>query len=425
VKRFYLRVTARSPLTIRAEQAEGSVKTTQAIPGATLLGSLAASHRILHPEQEERFTGLFLNEQVSFPYLYPAQFADANFHNRNLPVMPFPRTARTCKRFSGFRPLPDENTGDERHGVRDSLLDWAIFSLLNSEPSALPTLLSLFKTRDACAYKRGKDGGDTCRQAMDHIPGYYRRGDIGSQQRMRANVETRLQTRTGINREWGVVEERILYNREVFDDGMTFWGEVMLPDDVADPFKKFVEEATKEDVIRIGTGRTRGLGKVDIEVLPVLERKAGDFADKLHTFDAAIKREVQAAGVQHVAPFYFAITLQSPAILCDAFLRYQSTLDAAALPELLGLAAYTFQGIYQSVGTQRITGWNELWGTPRPTDYGIEMGSTFLFACKQQPGDDLIPALRALEETGIGRRRAEGFGRISISDPFHLEREQV
>ncbi len=37
--------------------------------------------------------------------------------------------------------------------------------------------------------------------------------DIDAQQRMKAKVETRLQTRTGINREWGVVEERILYNR--------------------------------------------------------------------------------------------------------------------------------------------------------------------------------------------------------------------
>lgn len=425
MKHFYLRVTARSPLTIRADHAEGGVKTTQAIPGTTLLGSLAASHRILHPKQEDIFTDFFLNELVTFPYLYPAHFGGENFQNRNLPVMPFPKTARTCKRFSGFRPLPNENTRDERHGVRDSLLDWAIFSLLNSEPSALPTLLSLFKTYDACTSKWGKNDGDTCGQAMEHIPGYYRRGDIDPQQRMQTKVATRLQTRTGINREWGVVEERILYNREVFEDGMTFWGEVMLPDDLANSFKEFVEEAAEEDVIRIGTGRTRGLGQVNIEFLSAPERKAGDFANKLHTFDAAIKQEMRAAGVQHVDPFYFAITLQSPTILCDAFLRYQRTLDATSLPELLGLTTYTFQGIYQSLGTQRITGWNELWGTPRPTEYAIEMGSTFLFACNQQPGEDFIAALRALEEAGLGRRRAEGFGRISISDPFHLEREQL
>ncbi len=55
MKHFYLRVTARSPLAIRSDHAEGGVKTTQYIPGATLLGSLAASHRILRPEQEDEF----------------------------------------------------------------------------------------------------------------------------------------------------------------------------------------------------------------------------------------------------------------------------------------------------------------------------------------------------------------------------------
>jgi CRISPR-associated protein Csx10 len=418
VKRFYLRVTARSPLTIRADHAEGGVKTTQYIPGATLLGSLAAGHRILRPEQEDEFVTFFLNEQVCFPHLYPAQFGTKNFHDRNLPVMPLPKTAQTCKRFSGFLPAQGEDDDDERHGVRDSLFDWAIFSLLDKEQSAIPTLLPLFDDHDTCTY---------CGQVMDHISGYYRRGAFDPQQRMKAKVDTRLQTRTGINREWGIVEESILYNREVFDDGMTFWGDVILPDELAETFKKFVEEATGEDVIRMGTGRTRGLGRVEIKMSDAKQEDIANFKDRLYTFDAVVKQQAQAAKVQQLAPFYFAITLQSSAILCDAFLRYQKTLDAASLPGLLGLpaSAYTFRGVYQSIGTQRITGWNELWGTPRPNDYAIEMGSTFLFACKQQPGIDFIQALHTCEEAGIGRRRSEGFGRISISDPFHLEREQA
>ena len=216
-----------------------------------------------------------------------------------------------------------------------------------------------------------------------------------------------------------------LYNREVFDEGMTFWGDVILPDELGETFKKFVEEATKEDVIRMGTGRTRGLGCVQIDVRDAPESKSPNFADKLHTLDAAVKQQAQKAGVQQLSPYYFAITLQSSTILCDAFLRYQKTLDPALLPGLLGLSAYTFKGVYQTVATQRITGWNELWGTPRANDYAIEMGSTFLFACDQQPDEDAVQVLRTREETGIGRSCSEGFGRISISDPFHLEREQA
>ena len=425
MKRFYLRVTACSPLTIRSDHAEGGVKTTQYIPGATLLGSLAASHRLLRPEQENEFAAFFLNEQVYFPHLYPAQFGARSFHDRNLPVMPLPKTAQTCKRFSGFLPVPGEDDDDERHGVRDSLLDWAIFSLLEDEKSAMSTLLAPFDGHDSCTFAEGNYSNGACGQAMDQISGYYRRGRFDPKQRMKAKVATRLQTRTGINREWGVVEESILYNREVFDEGMTFWGDVIVPDELTDTFKIFVEEATKEDVIRMGTGRTRGLGCVQIDVWDAQVSKPADFADKLHTFDAAVKQQAQVAGVQQIDKFYFAITLQSSAILCDAFLRYQKTLEPALLPGLLGLSTYSFRRVYQSLGTQRISGWNDLWGTPRPNDYAIEMRSTFLFACNQQPGEDLIQALHTWEETGIGRRRSEGFGRISISDPFHLEREQA
>jgi CRISPR-associated Csx10 family RAMP protein len=430
VKRFYLRVTARSPLTIRSDHAEGGVKTTQYIPGATLLGSLAASHRILRREREDEFATFFLNEQVYFPNLYPAQFGMRSFHLSNLPVVPLPKTAQSCKRFSGFLPVKDEDVDNERHGVRDSLLDWAIFSLLVvNEQSAIPMLLSPFDDHDACTYANGKYSNSSCGQVMDHINGYYRRSRSDPKQLMKAKVDTRLQTRTGINREWGIVEESILYNREVFDEGMTFWGDVIVPDEHTDAFKKFVEEATKEDVIRMGTGRTRGMGRVDIDFRNAQESNPGDFADRLHTFNLAVQQQALAASVQQLAPFYFAITLQSPTILCDAFLRFQKTIDPSSLPELLRLSApastYTFQRVYQSVGMQRITGWNELWGTPRPNDYAIEMGSTLLFACDQQPDGGLIEALRTREETGIGRRCSEGFGRISVSDPFHLEREQA
>ena len=82
-----------------------------------------------------------------------------------------------------------------------------------------------------------------------------------------------------------------------------------------------------------------------------------------------------------------------------------------------------FEVIYQSASTKRITGWNELWGTPRANDIAIDSGSVFLFASQKPLDEDLADRLYTLEEEGIGRRRAEGFGRICISDPFHLEVE--
>lgn len=422
MKHFYVRVTTRSPLALRADHAPGGARTAQALPGTVLQGSLAESHRLLHPKQDDEFATLFLNEHISFSYLYPAQFTARSFQQANLPVRPLPKTALSCKRFPGFQAIDGEDDDDERHGVCDGLLDWAVFSLLNKEQASPASLLTAFASHDTCSsLQRGKP----CGQPLEHIQGYYRRSRSHPSQRMKASIETRLQTRTGMNREWGTVEEGVLYNREVFDEDTCFWGEIILRDEIGDPFKTFLEEADTEDIIHIGTARTRGLGRVEVKIVGARREDLAAFQQRLVTFDAHVRARAQAASVRDLAPFYLAVTLQSPAILRDPFLRAQKTLDLADFPEIAELPAYTFQRIYQAAGMQRVAGWNMLWGTPRAPRYALEMGSTFLFACNREPGEELLTVLHQWEETGIGCDRAEGFGRVSISDPFHLEREQA
>ncbi len=68
-----------------------------------------------------------------------------------------------------------------------------------------------------------------------------------------------------------------------------------------------------------------------------------------------------------------------------------------------------------------MSGWNELWGTPRTNEYALDIGSVFLFGTTIEPINSLWQALFRLEEEGAGQRRTEGFGRICVSDPFHLE----
>jgi CRISPR-associated protein Csx10 len=442
MRHLYLLLTARSPLAIRADHAEGGAATAKYIPGATLRGSLAAAHRILRPgqDEDEEFTRFFLTEEVFFPHLYPASFAPSHMGlaEANLPVKPLPKTARSCKRFPGFRPLKgEESYYEERHGIRDSLLDWAVFSLLDREKRPVSAVLAPLEQHQSCT---------SCQQALDHVEGYYRGARGDPRQRMRARSNTRLQTRTGINRDWGVVEESILYNREVFDDGMQFWGELLFPDEEPLPeeerlvsrFKNFLEETKlgetrrgvieKPGVLRLGTGRTRGLGCVDAKVLDIQREEKAHFRQRLERFNTALQTRAGNLGVQKLATFYFALTLSSATILCDPFLRYQRTLDTATLGHLLEYPAEVFTPVYQAAGIQRLTGWSDLWGTPRASDYALEMGSTFLFASSRSLEDDdgrLLDALYALEEAGLGRRCAEGFGRVCVSDPFHLEGEQL
>jgi CRISPR-associated protein Csx10 len=60
-------------------------------------------------------------------------------------------------------------------------------------------------------------------------------------------------------------------------------------------------------------------------------------------------------------------------------------------------------------------------------EYAIETGSVFLFSCNAVKGspehETLLQQLFTLEERGIGKRRAEGFGRVRVSDQFHQGRE--
>ncbi|MGH2510367.1 MAG: RAMP superfamily CRISPR-associated protein, partial [Ktedonobacteraceae bacterium] len=342
MKHFYLSLNTRSPLAVRASHAESGTKLAPYIPGTAVLGSLASAHRLLRSEAEEEFTTLFLQQRVLFPHLYPACFADKNMHEAHTPVMPLPKTAQTCKRFPGFHPWSKEDTDEERHGIRDSLLDWTAFALLNSSTQAFKTLLEPFEGHKKCQY---------CSQVMDHENGYYRCSRRNIRQRMKAETHTHLQTRTGINREWGTVEEGILYSREVFDQGTPFWGEILLPDELVPTFKGLVTEADDEKIIHMGTGRTRGMGQVTLKLRDAQSQEdPAAFQQRLLKFDQTLR--ISASKAPLSAGFYLAMTLHSASILCDSFLRYYTAIDGALFATLLrpylpqDYPAITWQRIY-------------------------------------------------------------------------------
>jgi CRISPR-associated protein Csx10 len=426
VKYFSLELTTLSPVAIRADHAPSGVASIPYITGTTLAGSLAAAYRSYYDERSSDFERLFLSGQVQFPHLYPATIKDKSVRE-SMPewertsklafssVYPLPRTALSCKRFSGFSLTADDS---ERHGVHDTLFDWAIFQRGSQSFQALKALQE---------HKNCKK----CGKATHQFSGFYRHV---SSPRGRFTVQTgagtRLQTHTGIDRATGTVQEGMLYSRQVFDENSRFQGVVKLPDDdeLARSFTNFIGQMKGLGLIRIGTGRTRGMGKVELTIEPLEEKPFGYglFTERLENFNQTMQKALEDAKIQvDSAPFYFALTLHSPAILRDSLLRYRGSINAEALADLLGTAQFTqehFERIYQTASVQRITGWNDLWGTPRFQEIVIESGSVFLFAFKgEMASKGLYEALFRLEREGIGERTAEGFGRVYISDPFHRE----
>jgi Uncharacterized protein predicted to be involved in DNA repair (RAMP superfamily) len=452
VKYLEVCLTTQSPLTIRADHAAGGTQTIEYIPGTTIMGSLASTFLMLYPEQKTTFEQLFLNDNVQFPCLYPVASQEIPIVRRKhytvndekntaqLPVYPFPKTALTCKRHKGFRPRTgEESEDDDGHGIRDTLITRALFAeyLADNDDStdkAQGTTIGaqLDKERAALKILSELKQCDVCHEPTDRITGYYQQLASDSSRMRVCKVHTYTQTHTGINRQSGTVEEGILYSRQVINEGTQFWGLLACNDnDTYTKLQGLILEIGTTGLLRIGTGRSRGMGKVHITLHDSVEQQGSleQFTRRLNALNKKLKQASQAyTELKRMQDYYyFSLTLHAPTILQDELLRYRGSIDANVLLQLLRelddqLAEdMNLHCIYQQASIRRITGWQELWGTPRTNEYAIETGSVFIFKCPLAQRDALLPTLYHLEETGIGKRRAEGFGRIRISDEFHQE----
>jgi len=56
---------------------------------------------------------------------------------------------------------------------------------------------------------------------------------------------------------------------------------------------------------------------------------------------------------------------------------------------------------------------------PKVTELAVQAGAVFLY--QMEKAADWTTRLERLEEQGVGSRRAEGFGRVLVCDPFHYE----
>ena len=70
---------------------------------------------------------------------------------------------------------------------------------------------------------------------------------------------------------------------------------------------------------------------------------------------------------------------------------------------------------------ERLRGWNAAHGLPRQDEWMVARGSVYVY-CFKGTADEreaLIGQLVDLSEKGVGLRRNEGFGTVSMSDDFH------
>lgn len=388
MKKYKVTVKNTEPVCVRSDRSDDYIATLEYIPGTTLLGALAGRY-LMEKDKDEMFFDFFTRSNIIFPVLYPVAHAEKPANG----VMPevLPLTAKTCKRFGGFK-----ETEPESHGIYDSLFDFSIFKETGN--------VEILTIKNECP---------ECKEKMIPVSGFYSLSCSYPTHRL-CEIEKILTTHTGINRQTGTVAESILYTMETIDRPYSFKGIMYIDNDLCSAFLPWAANGK----IHIGAKKTAGQGtcSLEIEELPVLSFSA--FKHRLTQFDREYREyrsqllESQDKGENN--SFYFSIDLVSEAIRIDPFLNYISGFKGLDEEENLPGTILVFE----KTRPFELLGWNTTLGLPRQIETGIEKGSTVLYK-STAPGEELFEKLYALETNGIGIRKAEGFGQIIISNQFH------
>ena len=390
-----LQVTLQSPIITGGRKPTGqAVEAFNYIRGGLIRGAVA----------NELLTDLENNKpDADFQKLFTENGA-AIFRNCTPATNVLPATAISCKDKPGFR-------ADEKHGVFDTLIERVV-----SEK----------------ADRMYQPNCPECSGRVESYSGFYE-GTTGSYKERHLN--TRLLTRVAINRQRKVAEEGLLYHLTAVDPvivktkkqnsqektestPVVLHGSARVPSDLVEK----VGETLGQKVMRLGGGSSRGLGRVNIAVKN--RPTAEPIKERVCNFNDALSKVWQTytclpnTDIDQFEGSYFTVNLQSEAIFTaeDGWQRTM-VLTAQMLQDMADCSAEVkFVRSFASYGYAG--GWNAAWGLPKETELVTNLGSVFVFHTPDI--DAWLPALQNLENTGIGNRREEGYGQITICDPFHL-----
>lgn len=398
---IYIRIRSQQPICVAAEQAQGTIRRTlDYIPGSALRGALAACLNAARPNiSQPDFDHLMLADGAQFQNLYPLP------PGRDV-VRPLPSTARSCKLYFGFVPLQEKAGQRPQHGVRDFLFPSLRYALAGGHQQAAPL------PDQHCGHD------DQCDLPLEPFSGVY--GGFEPGYYVKAEPKQRQVTQTAIDPHRETASPANLFTVEVLEEGTEFAGFFALGDPTAE--EGFCDTiCSTGDQLRLGYGRTRGLGLVEVVTCRV-ERPYlwdDDLASRLWTFNDTARKQKCDVPAGHSL---LAITLLSDTIILDPFCRHQAGIDGPTLAREIHQDLAGAKLIAAFADTRSVFGWNGQHGLPLPADLAITTGSVFVF----QVPLELERLADVLEETdverqGIGERRAEGFGQLVICHPFHQE----
>lgn len=403
--RTYLEVEIKlaSPMILGSGKSFGTFsETLPFLPGAALRGAVAdiLLAQSSHAEHSGRvqpdcaFCQIFdgVSEPV-FENFYPSSTAQ--------PTWPLPLTAHTCKAHPGF-PNPDK-PAIERHGGYDILMRQYWFEQAFENGWQMP-----FVRQPRCPQ---------CGAEMQPLSGFFGEGAL---KYYRIQPTIKRMTRTAINRQRMVAQDKLLYTLEVLD------AEVKEPIRLNSTVAVEAHQSAQlmqvlGQVRRLGMAKSRGLGAVTVTAKPRTQPLLPPVSDRLTQFNAAMKQEtallekLNAFSPLKPGDLYFTVDLLADALLADQGIPVPY-LPAEQLQISAPVALVRWWARSQIAG-----GWFAAARLPRRTALATALGSVFLYRVNGMALAELGAQLEHLEARGIGTERARGFGQIAICMPFHTE----
>lgn len=415
-----LRAKAKTAIAIPRRFEAGNLYESQMeIPGTTVRGAFAAAFLNSGKPADENFCRLFENPSIRFGPLRPLPRGIENL-NKFIPVMPVPKSARSCKYDDG---LPEEG-----HGVLDLL-----FEVLGKTEAS--------EHREESCIK--------CGAPIEPLEKPWLIVDWKQNFGIDYKPDFRLNTHVGIGavgtEEMGVAMEGRLFSLQCLPQGTNFSGWIAVGKD--DPeillkdlgFQKSGGEIWRLPFdLRVGR-RSSTYGALEIEAKVSNEtpwrQTHGNFEERWRKFQEGFwrrfisleKLNLLSDDTSHFAKGYvFSVTFLTDTILLDLFLRPYRILIAEEVARRLGICESKVRLLATFTRSQIIRGWNTAHCLPKEQDLAIVAGSVFLFIVQRDAIEEckLMRKLQEWEEKGIGWRRSEGFGQVIICDPWHVHKSE-
>ncbi|MCA9955516.1 MAG: hypothetical protein KC434_12390, partial [Anaerolineales bacterium] len=312
----WLKITPQTPLLLTGKTAVSNFQQSQTfISGGTLRGAIGTK---LIQQSESRFEALFAGEE---PY-----FGNA-YYGGGCPIWPFPLTAWTCKRFPGF----SQGQDNDHHGVVDLLAADFAYDVV-SDPLLFvgETQMSRQELQpnigDWLTIERKGSSAElsecsVCGKPRQPASGTY---FAGSQTYFNNEpVPVARKTQVAINRARAVAQDSLLYTQERLDvvNQEAFYAYVTIPEDRVDVLAEAIE-----GVFYIGRGRSKGNGRIVIEIIAAPELPS--LSDRLLDFNG----HLQDAFLPYAKAYPEKVTAKMPGTFFSLTLRTQAIFQHAGRP---------------------------------------------------------------------------------------------